>query len=310
MLTGTYAFYTEQFLSYLALEKRYSPHTVTAYEEDLRQFFSFLEQTYGSIALPDIHHSYVRSWLAGTLKGRDGKAASARTVTRKISSLKSFFKYALKQQWVSQSVMLKITAPKLNKRLPLFVEEKGMQAIEQEQAAALPLFTDDFEGDTRRLIIDILYQTGIRLSELISLKDRQVDAHQRTIKVLGKGNKERIIPVSAPLLERVRAYRERKARELEQYDREVLLVNSKGKKLYPKYVYNAVKEVLSQVTTIEKRSPHILRHTFATHLTNAGADLNAIKELLGHSSLAATQVYTHNTIDRLKEIHSKAHPKA
>ncbi|WP_295118680.1 tyrosine-type recombinase/integrase [uncultured Chitinophaga sp.] len=309
-MTGTYAFYTEQFLSYLALEKRYSPHTVTAYEEDLRQFFSFLEQTYGSIALPDIHHSYVRSWLAGTLKGRDGKAASARTVTRKISSLKSFFKYALKQQWVSQSVMLKITAPKLNKRLPLFVEEKGMQAIEQEQAAALPLFTDDFEGDTRRLIIDILYQTGIRLSELISLKDRQVDAHQRTIKVLGKGNKERIIPVSAPLLERVRAYRERKARELEQYDREVLLVNSKGKKLYPKYVYNAVKEVLSQVTTIEKRSPHILRHTFATHLTNAGADLNAIKELLGHSSLAATQVYTHNTIDRLKEIHSKAHPKA
>jgi integrase/recombinase XerC len=310
VLTGAYATYTEQFLSYLGLEKRYSSHTVTAYEEDLRQFFNFLEQTYGSVALPDIHHSYVRSWLAGTLKGRDGKAASARTVNRKISSLKSFFKYALKQQWVSQSVMLKITAPKLNKRLPLFVEEKGMQAIEQEHATALPLFTDDFEGDTRRLIIDILYQTGIRLSELISLKDRQVDAHQRTIKVLGKGNKERIIPVSTPLLERVRAYRERKARELEQYDREVLLVSPKGKKLYPKYVYNAVKEVLSQVTTIEKRSPHILRHTFATHLTNAGADLNAIKELLGHSSLAATQVYTHNTIDRLKEIHSKAHPKA
>lgn len=310
MLTEAYSTYTEQFLAYLALEKRYSPHTVTAYREDLHQFFGFLEQTYDSPALSDIHHSFVRSWLAGTIKGREGKAATPRTVTRKISSLKSFFKYAVRQQWVVQSVMLKITAPKLNKRLPLFVDEKGMQVIEQDGTAALPLFTADFEGVTRKLIIDILYQTGIRLSELISLKDRQVDAHHRTIKVLGKGNKERLIPVSPQLLEQVQAYRELKARELEQYDKEVLLVNGKGKKLYPKYVYNAVKEVLSRVTTIEKRSPHILRHTFATHLTNAGADLNAVKELLGHSSLAATQVYTHNTIDRLKEIHSKAHPKA
>lgn len=310
MLTGSYSSYTESFLSWLALEKRYSPHTVTAYEEDLRQFFTFLEQTYGNIPLTDIHHSYIRSWLAGAIQGREGKPASARTVTRKISSLKSFFKFALKQQWVRQSVMVKITAPKVNKRLPLFVEERGMQAIAQEGTTAAPLFTPDLEGDMRRLMIDILYQTGIRLSELISLKDRQVDAYQRTIKVLGKGNKERIIPISPKLLERVKAYRERKARELETYDSDVLLVNAKGKKLYPKYVYNVVKAVLSQVTTIEKRSPHILRHTFATHLTNAGADLNAVKELLGHSSLAATQVYTHNTIDRLKEIHSKAHPKA
>ncbi|UYQ93755.1 tyrosine-type recombinase/integrase [Chitinophaga horti] len=309
-MTGTYSSYTTPFLSWLALEKRYSPHTIAAYEEDLRQFFAFLEQTYGDIPLAEIHHSFVRSWLAGGVQGREGAQASPRTINRKISTLKSFFKYALKQQWVTQSVMVKITSPKVNKRLPLFVEEKGMQTIAREGELAQPLFTPDLEGDTRRLIIDILYQTGIRLSELIGLQDRQVDVHLRTIKVLGKGNKERIIPVSPELLERVVAYRQRKARELAVYDTDVLLVNAKGKKLYPKYVYNVVKEILSQVTTIEKRSPHILRHTFATHLTNAGADLNAVKELLGHSSLAATQVYTHNTIDRLKEIHSKAHPKA
>jgi integrase/recombinase XerC len=206
---------------------------------------------------------------------------------------------------VEQSPMTAIIAPRAAKRLPVFVEQEQMMELFGEVR-----FPDDWEGLTDRLLLALLYNTGMRLSELIHLKEGQIDSSNRVIKVLGKGNKERVIPVSAVLLEAVGEYREKKRLLPEGVDMEVLLVGRKGKKLYPKYVYRAVGDYLAQVTTIEKKSPHVLRHTFATHLMNAGAELNSVKELLGHASLAATQVYTHNTIEKLKDIYKKAHPKA
>lgn len=206
---------------------------------------------------------------------------------------------------VGQAPMTAIVAPKVSKRLPVFVEQGDMEELFGEVR-----FPDDWEGSTDRLLLAILYQTGIRRSELVNLKESQVDSGNRTIKVLGKGGKERIIPVSAELSAALLTYKERKRVLLEAPDTEVLLVGPKGRKLYPKYVERAVGAYLAQVTTIEKKSPHVLRHTFATHLMNAGAELNSVKELLGHASLAATQVYTHNTIEKLKDIYKKAHPKA
>jgi integrase/recombinase XerC len=241
----------------------------------------------------------------------------AKTVNRKISSLKSFFKYALRHGEVSTTPMTKVTAPKIGKRLPGFIDEKGMRALEDNHSMRRggekePVFTDSLEGRTHQLIFELLYNTGIRLSELISLKERHIDAGNLSIKVLGKGNKERIIPISPHLMEEINTYRGVCRKELGEYDQEVLLVNPKsGRKLYPKYVYNVVRDYLTrhEITTINRKSPHILRHTFATHLTNNGADLNAVKELLGHSSLASTQVYTSNSIEKLKAAFKKAHPK-
>lgn len=304
-----------KFLSYIQLEKRYSDHTAVAYEQDLRQFFDYLQTHYDGVPeLTAIGHLHIRSWLAGLIAEKQ----QARTVNRKISALKSFFKYTVRQGWVKQTPMVKVAAPKISRRLPGFIDEKGMQAVEDNKSLRrgqeeTPIFADDLEGDTHRLIFELLYNTGIRLSELINLQERNVDTGNLTIKVLGKGNKERIIPVSRELLQQVQAYNARKRRELEQPEGAVLLVHPKsGRKLYPKYVYNMVRGYLTehQITTITRKSPHVLRHTFATHLTNAGADINAIKELLGHSSLAATQVYTHNTIEKLKNVFKQAHPKA
>jgi integrase/recombinase XerC len=285
------------FLDYIKFEKRYSQHTLTSYRNDLEQFFRFLQQ-YDAPAIPQISVTFIRTWLA-SLKGEE--QLTAKSINRKISTLKSFFKYQLKNGVIQTSPMTTITSPKISKRLPEFVKEADIETLFQHVE-----FPDDWNGRTSRLILLLFYSTGIRLSELINLKTTQLDAYNRQVKVLGKGNKERIIPVSAALI-----------RELEQYvtdspAKEVpnVFVSEKGKPLYPKYVYNAVKTYLAAVTTLNKKSPHILRHTFATHLMNNGADLNAVKELLGHSSLAATQVYTHNTIEKLKEVFKNAHPKA
>ncbi len=304
-----------RFLSYIALEKRYSAHTVAAYGQDLYQFFEYLQAQYDGIPeLSAITHLHIRSWLAALM----AEQQQARTVNRKISALKSFFKYTVRQGLVLQTPMVKVTAPKISRRLPGFIDEKGMQAVEDNRSMRrgqedTPIFADDLEGQTHRLIFELLYHTGIRLSELINLQERHVDAANLTIKVLGKGNKERIIPISRELLQQVQAYSARKRKELAEYESQVLIVNHRnGRKLYSKYVYNVVRGYLSehQITTITRKSPHVLRHTFATHLTNNGADINAIKELLGHSSLAATQVYTHNTIEKLKDVFKQAHPKA
>jgi integrase/recombinase XerC len=231
----------------------------------------------------------------------------SRSINRKISALKSFFKFQLKQGEILVSPMTTIISPKNKKRLPQYVDEKGTGILFKYVE-----FEDSWKGRTDNLIMQLFYNTGMRQAELVGLKEKQVDKSNSQVKVLGKGNKERVIPVSRELINMLALYADDKRIFFESFDNEYLLVNDKGKKLYPKYVYNRVKKYLSEkdVTTIDKRSPHVLRHTFATHLMNNGADINAVKELLGHSSLAATQVYTHNTIDKLKDIYKKAHPKA
>lgn len=302
----------EQFLSYLLLQKRYSRHTVTSYRLDLTQFFQYLHATYGDTPLTQIDAFLIQSWLATGLNARgEEDTAAAVTIRRKISTLRSFFKFLVREGMLAQSPMFKVVSPKLRKRLPAFVEEKGMRQVEQNEAAGgAALFEDDFEGNTRQLILDILYQTGMRRAELIGLRQQNVSLYNNHVKVLGKGNKERIIPISNPLAAAIRAYLERKARELEHPDNEYLLVKKNGKKLDPSYVYRTVKAALGEVTTLAKKSPHVLRHTFATHMVNNGADINAVKELLGHASLASTQIYTHNTIEKLKKVYQQAHPKA
>jgi integrase/recombinase XerC len=229
----------------------------------------------------------------------------SKSINRKISSLKSFFKYQLRQQAVTVSPMTSIISPKVKKRLPQYVDKKDIGTLLNHVE-----FPDTWAGKTDALIIHIFYNTGMRQAELSGLKESAISKSNGTIKVLGKGNKERIIPVSNQLVNMMQDYLAGKRKELENFDDTFLLVTAAGKKLYPRYVYNTVNKYLGMVTTIDKKSPHVLRHSFATHLMNNGADLNAVKELLGHSSLAATQVYTHNTIEKLKDIHKKAHPKA
>jgi integrase/recombinase XerC len=289
------------FIQYLQFEKRYSQHTILSYKTDLEQFSAFLISQYDAPPVANITPGFIRSWLA---EMRNDKV-SPKSLNRKISSLKSFYKYLLKVGEVKQSPLTTIVAPKVGKRLPTFVAEKDMQRLRDNVE-----FPDTWKGKTDRLLVQLFYNTGMRLNELINLKPSQIDESNRQIKVLGKGNKERIIPVSKELICDLLCYYRSRTELTIEASREHLFINEKGKPLYPKYVYNVVKANLSQVTTLQKKSPHVLRHTFATHLTNNGADLNAVKELLGHSSLAATQIYTHNTIDKLKDIYKKAHPKA
>jgi integrase/recombinase XerC len=300
-MQGQYQPPLQSFLDYLRFEKRYSQHTLIAYQNDLEQFFAYLHQQFQSPSLTEITHGYVRSWLA-TLKE---EKITAKSINRKISTLKSFFKHQLRAGVVTITPMSSVVSPKISKRLPEFVSEGDIKTL----FAYLP-FPDNWRGATDRLLLQLFYETGMRLSELVNLKDAQLDFSKKVIKVLGKGNKERVVPVNALLIDSMKAYQQAKKREIENPNLVYFFILENGKKLYPKYVYLAVNQYLSQVTTLNKKSPHILRHTFATHLTNNGADLNAVKELLGHSSLAATQIYTHNTIEKLKEAHKKAHPKA
>ncbi len=290
----------QPFLNYLKFEKRYSRHTVISYETDLISFFDYITTQYGEMSLGQLSHGYIRSWLA-SLKD---EGLTGKSINRKISALKSFFKYQLKTGEVKQSPMTRVIAPKNEKRLPSFVADKDIKTLFEH--VAVP---EGWQGSTERLLLLVFYHTGMRLSELIQLKDSQVNAASHSLKILGKGNKERIVPVSPELMKVIKEYQQERAKQFE-VDQAYLFLNEKGKPLAPRAVYTIVKKYLSLVTTVEKRSPHVLRHSFATHLTNNGADLNAIKELLGHSSLAATQVYTHNSIEKLKNIYKKAHPKA
>jgi integrase/recombinase XerC len=290
----------QSFLDYLKFQKRYSQHTIISYQNDLKDFFDFLGSKYGTLSLPQISTTLIRSWLAGL---KQDKIAS-KSINRKISTLKSFFKYQLRKETITVSPMATITSLKVSKRLPSFIEEKDIDILFKHVE-----FPNTWEGKTNRLFLQIFYQTGMRLSELINLRESQIDRSNNNIKVLGKGNKERIIPVNKDLLTAVFDYIKEK-QNLKERSNEYLFINDKGKRLQPRYVYSKVKEYLSYVTTNDRKSPHILRHSFATHLTNNGADINAVKELLGHSSLAATQIYTHNSIEKLKDIHKKSHPKS
>jgi integrase/recombinase XerC len=289
------------FIQYLQFEKRYSQHTIIAYQEDLQQFFLFLEKTFGETALAEIKTTFIRTWLA-SLKDQQ---LTAKSINRKISTIKSFFKFHLRLGHIQQNPASTLTAPKISKRLPVFVEQKDIKTLFNHVE-----FPDDWAGKTERLVLQLLYETGMRRSELINLKENNVDVANAGIKILGKGNKERILPCNAALINLLKEYSQAKKNQFQYFDKDILLVNEKGKKLQPGWVYKAVNKYLSLVTTVDRKSPHILRHTFATHLTNAGAELNAVKELLGHSSLAATQIYTHNTIEKLKDAYKKAHPKA
>ena len=292
----------QSFLDYLKFEKRYSAHTIRSYHDDLVQFFDFLDKQFGKLTLKEISSSFVRSWLA-SLKDDD---ITARTINRKISTLKSFFKFQLKQGKIENTPMGNIISPKISKRLPVFIKEKDLVDLTN----ALNTNTEDWDSLNTKMLITIFYSTGMRLSELINLKEKQVDFSRKQLKILGKGNKERIIPVGMELLDIIRDYINEKRKVFEKTD-DTLFVSSKGKKLYSKYAYNLVRSILTEeVKTLDKKSPHVLRHTFATHLMNNGANLDAVKELLGHASLASTQVYTHNTIEKLKNVYKKAHPKA
>ncbi len=285
------------FIEWLESEKRSSSHTVEAYLRDLSQFQEYLRTSYETEDLSDAITPMVRSWLVYLMES----GLSKRTIHRKLSSLRSYFKFLRREGIIDNDPLSTITAPKLSKRLPVYVEEIPMDKLFNSS-----LFADDFTGKRDELLITILYETGIRRAELIGIKCADIDYQRKLMKVLGKRNKERFIPLGDELLSSISDYiRVRPSAEEEEY----LLNNDKGKKLSPGFVYRKVNHYLGLVTTQQKKSPHILRHTFATHLLNRGADLNSIKEILGHANLAATQVYTHNTIEKLKNVYSQTHPK-
>lgn len=291
----------EQFLEHLRIEKRSSVHTLTAYENDLRQFLTFLKITYSFEDILHAESEQIRSWQ-GSLKQ---EGLSVKSINRKVSTLKSFYKFALQKGWIAKSPSQSIHSIKAPKSLPKYIIEDRMEHLFE-----LNLFPDDFAGMRDQLIVELLYATGMRLSELISLKNEDIDISQQTVKVFGKRSKQRIIPITPYISKLINEYRQKKEVTLETKSDEILLVTDKGEKMYPKFVYRKILYYLSSVTNQKERSPHVLRHTFATHILNKGADLNAVKELLGHSSLAATQIYTHNTVEKLKRIYKQAHPRA
>jgi integrase/recombinase XerC len=290
----------QDFLGYLKFEKRYSAHTLTAYTGDLEDWANYLRHELEVLLVAEVKPTMIRSWLASLKES----GITARTIVRKISTLKSFYKYLLRNGVVSQSPMAQVTTPKMGKRLPSFVKEEEIVKL----GDLLQISQEDWRSYNTRVLVTLFYSTGMRLSELIYLKEEQLELSRSQLKVLGKGNKERVLPLNASLIQLLKEYIAQKREQFPEAD-SYLLVTEKGKKLYPRYAWLLVSKVLGEATTLAKKSPHVLRHSFATHLLNNGADLNAVKELLGHSSLAATQVYTHNTIDKLREVHKKAHPK-
>jgi integrase/recombinase XerC len=287
------------FINFLSKEKRYSRHTVDAYKTDLAQFEIYCNSVYTTAELNEISHSIIRSWIMSLIDS----GVESRTVNRKITTLKTFYRYLLKEDTVSHNPMKKIQSPKNSKKLPSFVEKDKMNKLFDT-----PLFSDNFSGVRDKLLLELFYATGARLSEVINLKESDIDTYGNAIKVLGKRSKERIIPFSPALNNSIKDYlsKKKEAGFTENY----LLLTDSGKKCYEKFVYRKVNYYLGLVTTLNKKSPHVLRHTFATHMLNNGAELNAIKELLGHASLSATQVYTHNSFEKLKTIYKQAHPRA
>lgn len=290
----------DSFLKYIQFEKRFSQHTITSYENDLNQFEAFLADNY-QISTTEADHNSLRHWVVTLVE----KQLASRSINRKIASLRTYYKFLLRRGFIKKDPTSKLQALKTDKPLPQFVNEPDMSRLLDHCE-----FTNDFNGMRDQLIMEMLYGTGIRLSELLNLKVSDVNLHAQTIKVLGKRNKERVIPISRSLCNLIRNYETLKKSITSTKDNELLLVTEEGEATYPMLIYRTVKKYLNLFTTIEKRSPHVLRHTFATHLLNKGAELNAVKDLLGHSSLAATQVYTHNSLDKLKKVFDQAHPKA
>ena len=295
------------FLSHLQYEKRFSVHTLTAYESDLSQLIEYLQKQYELSDITQATHFYIRSWIIALMDA----GINNKSVNRKITVLRTFFRFLLREKKIAKNPMLKIQAPKTKKTLPVFVDAKKMdQVLDQmpDDKKEVP----EYELSRNKNIIGLFYMTGMRLSELVNLKLSDVDFYNLSVTVLGKRNKVRQIPITLKHKRELSVYLEQRKSFLEEVSlqSEYLFLNNKGNKIYPKLVYRIVNKELKFATTNKKKSPHILRHSFATNMLNKGADINAIKELLGHSSLAATQVYTHNTIEKLKEIYKQAFPKA
>ena len=292
--------YVEEFLNYLKFEKRCSPHTQVSYQTDLIQFTDFTLEKENCEDILQVDHKMIRRWIVFLFES----GITSRSINRKLSTLKSFFKYLLKAKLVIHNPLDKVIAPKINKRLPEFVDDKQMDILLDEIA-----FGDDNTGKRNKMIIELFYFTGIRLSELINLKEADIDLYSQTIKVLGKRNKERIIPINKEFFDSLKYFIKNK-HDSDTKDCDYLFCNKSGRPLKPMAVYRIVNEYLKLISSTDKKSPHVLRHTFATHMLNRGADLNAIKELLGHANLSATQVYTHNTFEKLTKIYKQAHPRA
>lgn len=292
---------TDNFLHYLEREKRYSAHTILAYHNDLRQFAAYLSDQYEIDEISGATAPMIRSWLAGSMQ----QGMSRTSINRKLSTLKSFFRYAGRRDPALQNPMEKVGSVKNNKVLPVFIEEEGMNRLLDRS-----VFEPGFAGQRDRLMLELLYTTGMRLSELVGLQHHDFDTEKNTVKITGKGAKQRIVPVIQEVNDHYTDYCIEKEKEFGLSVSGAVFVTNKGGKIYPKFVYRLVNTYLSKVTTRSRKSPHVLRHTFATHMLNHGADLNAIKEILGHASLSATQVYTHNSIEKIKHVYKQAHPKA
>ncbi len=291
----------EKFIEYITFEKRFSKHSIEAYKSDIDQFWEYCHTVYDIKDPAKINHLIIRSWIVSLIE----KEISNPSINRKLSSLKSYFRFLLKDDIITANPFNKVISPKTSSRLPQFVENKPInQLLDQTK------FEPDHSGIRAKTIIELFYATGMRLSELINIKENDINFNEGLIKVMGKRNKERLIPFGNKLSYSLNHYLQIKREEIRGPEvNTYLFVTEKGKKLYPRLIYRIVNSYLAKVTTIKKKSPHVLRHTFATHMLNHGADLNAIKDILGHANLNATQIYTHNTIEQLKSIHHKSHPR-
>ena len=295
---------TEAFLNYLKFEKRYSSKTVESYKTDILQFFHFIKLEFELEDALHVKNNQVRAFVVQLVNDK----RKPTSIKRKISALKSFYKYHQKIGKLKTNPADKINSPKIPERLPKFVEQQKINNLFEEPEK---YFKNTFEGMQEKLLIDILYSTGMRRQELINLKWSDINFSSNQVKVTGKGNKQRLIPIGNELVNSLRIFQNTQINQLKNIPKAAYVFLTKdGNQLYPNYVYRIVKLHIGHCSTAEKKSPHVLRHSFATHMSNNGAKLNDIKELLGHASLASTQVYTHNTIEQLKEIYKLSHPKA
>ena len=293
----------QTFLDYIKIEKRYSEKTVESYQIDLDQYHLFITNICNLDNLLEVDYQDVRSWLLSLMES----GMKPTSINRKLATLRSFYKFLMRFGHIESNPCVKLRSLKSQKSIPEFVPEQDILKLLESDSG---LFTDSFEGFRDKMVFELFYGTGIRLSELINLKAKNIDLYNQRIKVLGKRNKERFIPFNVSLRESIKRYIDSKKHYFQSEESDYFIVLDSGEQTYPMFIYRLVKKYLDEFTTIDKRSPHVLRHTFATHLLSRGADLNAVKDLLGHENLKSTEIYTHHTLGRLKEIFDQAHPKA